>query len=275
MTAIRSFTEQHDLILFYVMTFAFSWILWLSVAILGIPTAPGAILVLIGAFGPSVTSIVLVALIDGRTGLQGLLKRVCLWRVGVAWYCIVLFLTAIVALTAILIDFIFRGAFPNLAVLGQSWFLVPAIFLQIFFLGGPLQEELGWRGYALPRFQEKNGALVASLVIGLFWALWHLPLFWIPYSSQYGLPIFGYLLHFFPLAILFTWVYNNTRGSLLIAMIFHAAFNVTTYVLPVTPQAAGDPFVFYVTVVLLWVVATVVVLIFGPSRLSRNKAAQD
>ena len=253
------------------VTFAISWGFWVPTALFKLPIVPGYFLVLFGAFAPSISGVAVIALAEGKVGLRELLRRVSRWRVGVGWYFVVLFLMAIVVLAAILVDFVFGVTIPSFALLGKSWFLLPAVFLQVFLIGGPLQEELGWRGCALPRLQKTRGALVASLIVGLFWALWHLPLFWIPGSSQYGLPMAGYLLHFFPLAILFTWVYNNTDGSVLMTMLFHTAFNVTTYILPVTPQAVGNPLVFYSAVGLLWIVAAVVVVIFGPSCLSRKK----
>ena len=95
-----------------------------------------------------------------------------------------------------------------------------------FFLGGPLGEEPGWRGFALPRLQWRNGPLVGSLILGVLWACWHLPLFW---SGVWTPPTIPNILMFdvmiTALTIIMTWVFNHVNGSLLIMMLTHASFN--------------------------------------------------
>lgn len=122
------------------------------------------------------------------------------------------------------------------------------VFLVILVLGGPLNEELGWRGFALPALQRQLSPRAASLVVGLFWAVWHLPLFWIPGASQEGLPLVPILAQIVALSVLFTWLYNRTRGSLLLALLFHAALNATGAVLPLLPAATGSTQAMYLTV---------------------------
>jgi CAAX protease family protein len=227
-------------------------------------------LIIIGAFAPSLAGIALTGIADGRVGLRELFRRVGQWHSSIAWYVAALFTVALILLTAIGLNLLLGGKPPEFTRLSQHWFLLPAVFLQVLLLGGPLQEELGWRGYALPRLQNGHNAVFASAVIGILWGLWHLPLFWIPYSNQFGLPVAGYLLYHIPLALLFTWISNNTKGSLLLALLFHASVNTTVWFLPVTPQTAGGSRVFYLAVGLLWIIAAVIVAIYGPKHLSRK-----
>src|SRR5919107_2894721 len=111
-------------------------------------------------------------------------------------------------------------------------------FVLVTILGGPLFEEPGWRGFALPRLQPLHGPLVGSIILGLLWALWHLPLFWSGVWTPPTIPnIVMFILMITTLTIIMTWVFNNAKGSLLITMLMHATFNTfaTTIVEPLFP----------------------------------------
>jgi membrane protease YdiL (CAAX protease family) len=231
---------------------------------------PGAIFIIIGSFAPSIAGIAFTTFIDGREGIKKLFRRAIHWKVPVIWYIVALFATALIIFTAIGLNIILGGQIPEFTRLFQYGYLFPAIFLQVLLLGGPLQEEFGWRGYALPKLQDNHNAIFASAVIGILWGLWHLPLFWITYSNQFGFPLAGYLLYHIPFALLFTWISNNTNASLLLALLFHAAFNVTVWFLPILPQANGDSRVFYLAVGLFWITAIGIIIIYGPKYLSRQ-----
>ena len=108
-------------------------------------------------------------------------------------------------------------------------------FVRVLFLGGPLGEELGWRGFALPRLQGRHTALTSSVVLGLVWGLWHIPLYFVPGTGQYEITRSGNGVAFaiggaatwtIGLSVLFTWLFNQTRGSLLVVIGFHAAVNL-------------------------------------------------
>jgi hypothetical protein len=132
-----------------------------------------------------------------------------------------------------------------------------------------LGEEIGWRGYALPRLQARYGSLLASLIIGFTWGAWHLPLFWLPGNFHQTIPPTLFLLQSVALAIIYTWLYNQTKGSLLIAHLFHAASNVTLGVLPVLPtDTGGDLTPLWLTVGLLSVFTIVVVILLTQTPVS-------
>ena len=127
--------------------------------------------------------------------------------------------------------------------------LVPTFFL-VLVLGGPLNEELGWRGFMLPRLLNSASSLYAALVVGIIWAVWHLPLFWISGASQEGIPAGWVLLQILALSFIFTWLHNKTGGSLIMPLFFHAALNTSGAILPVLPAQAGSLQPYLITVVL-------------------------
>jgi CAAX protease family protein len=114
---------------------------------------------------------------------------------------------------------------------------VLGIYVYVLFLGGALGEEPGWRGFALPRLQTMHGPLLGSLILGPLWALWHLPLFWTPWNELTVFNVVVFVLTTTCLAIMYTWVFNNTKGSVLMAILIHASFNgsVTGILAPLFP----------------------------------------
>ena len=125
------------------------------------------------------------------------------------------------------------GTVPSFPWTGNP-LVLPAAFVFILLLGGPLQEEFGWRGYLLDPFQARSSALVGGVAVGLVWALWHVPLFLIPSETIYYQRSFlGFAVSITLLSVLMTWVYNNTRASLLPVLLFHASWNWSQGMFPV------------------------------------------
>ena len=230
-------------------------------------------LVFVGAFGPTLAAVVLTGLHGERAGLKELLGRLLSWRVGLRWYVVVLFGTAAIGLLTVVLEGLLGAPTPGLSPTVPWYFLVPA-FLVGLLVGGPLNEEVGWRGYALPRLQEGMRVLTASLVLGVLWALWHLPLFFVAGTSQADFPFVHFVLWVVALSVLFAWVYNGTGGSLLVVVLAHGAVNFTAgFLFPIFPALAGGvgPFVIYAA---LFVVAAVLVVLFtGPELFSRKPPA--
>jgi membrane protease YdiL (CAAX protease family) len=152
-------------------------------------------------------------------------------------------------------------AVPPAILQGQLLFL--PLFLLILTLTDGLGEELAWRGFALPRLLTHHNALVASLILGVIWALWHLPLFWTEGATMYQQPIWLFLMDIMATSVLFTWVFLHTRGSVLIAMLFHGATNLFL----VSPDVAstGDLGLPVLAMVAKWVLVAIVLLVAGPS----------
>ncbi|HEY0604289.1 MAG TPA: CPBP family intramembrane glutamic endopeptidase [Herpetosiphonaceae bacterium] len=259
------------LIAFGLLAFGISWGVWIPLALaaqglIGLPLSP-TLLTLLGAFGPSLAAILLTATTEQWVGVRKLLGRLLIWRVGIHWYLFVLMWPAVLSLLTTAVHVVLGHAAPNFAHpplldlyplppnlgLIAWWVLVPLIVVQQLVVSSPMGEEIGWRGYALPRLQARTSPLGASIILGLIWSVWHLPLYLTrghPLAGEF----FGWLpLGLIPTTILFTWVFNHTRGSLLLALLFHAAINLTDLFLA---RTATLPLI---SPALTWVVALLVV----------------
>ena len=225
---------RHPLVFFFLIAYAGSWLLELPIALsetgtgllpFTIPPPLVALAIAAATFvGPTLSAFVMTGTTEGRIGIRRLLRRYVLWRVAFRWYLFVLLLIpAIEVLGAIVVPGVL-GSFQGLTL--SLVLTYPIAFVSTFILGGPLGEEPGWRGFALPRLQPLHGPLVGSLILGILWASWHLPLFWSGVWTPPTIPnIVMFILMITALTIIMTWVFNNAKGSLLITMLMHASFN--------------------------------------------------
>src|SRR5512143_2837309 len=204
--------------LFLVITFAFTWLVLLpgvlasrGVITLGLPMYA---LVGIAQFGPSLTAFLLTFLREGMTGVRSLFQRALDFHIPWKWLAVILLLEPVLAAAALGIRLATGGHMPELALLSQPIAILPNFLITFFFLG-PVPEEFGWRGYLLPRLQARWSALLASLVLGFFWWLWHFPGSLMQGVAQSYIPQLPYLVWVMAFAVLMTWVYNNTGGNLL------------------------------------------------------------
>lgn len=258
--------------MFYSLTLAISWSFWIPVAFSRqalIPFCPSTLFLIAGAFGPSLSAIVLTAMDGGRTAVRGLFAGLLKWRVGVRWYLVALLLPAAFCLSAVDLHVLLGGVAPRLYS-PVLWYLLPIYFLLVLLFVGPMTEEIGRRWYALPILQAERSALPASLILGSSWALWHLPLAWTGETSWPGLPFPLFALAIVALAILFTWAYNGAGGSLLIVLLLHTAINFTLTLVPVQPTDTMPLRTCVIGVGLLWAAAIVVVIAAGPAHLTRK-----
>jgi membrane protease YdiL (CAAX protease family) len=185
-----AWAPRHSLAAFLVLTFGYSGLLmlpvlasaqhWIPLQLAGLPAL---LLQLLAVWGPTFAAVALTGLISGRAGLRELLDRLLRWRVGVQWYAVVFLFWPVITLAALGLLVLLGGTIPATIQL-SPWYAAPLAFLLnfplFFFLGGPLGEEAGWRGFALPGLLTRHSAFSASLLVGMIWASWHLPLFWIP-----------------------------------------------------------------------------------------------
>jgi CAAX protease family protein len=282
---------RHPLIAFFVIAFAGEWIVFLPLVLsqngqgllpytlpaLG-PIPPAYwFTVLASIAGPTLASFTVTAITSGTAGVQQLLRRYVLWRVGLRWYLLVFLGLPLIQLAC---TSIFLGIAP-LTFFIQKWPLYFTTFLPnvlIITFAVQIWEEGGWSGYAVPNLQKRFGALRAALILGALWGLFHLPVFLVPgqiFDQRVGLitiivqlvitMIAGVLLR-----IIMNWVFNNTKGSILIAILFHSSDDASnggsaciTHLLP-----ASQLGVYGLATILVPLVATVLLLIFTKGRLS-------
>lgn len=213
---------------------------------------------LLGVFAPALVALALTARGEGRAGVGRLLARIGRWRVGARWYVFAIGYFAAIELATALIHRVATNAWPRFG--DTPWALMlGAILVSTWVQAG---EELGWRGYALPRLARHLGLGGASLLLGGVWALWHLPLFFLTGTGSTGQSFPVYLLHVTALSVAMAWLYWKTEGSLLLVMLMHASVNNTTGIVPaavagaMTPLAFRGSLVAWVAVALSWAVAT-------------------
>jgi membrane protease YdiL (CAAX protease family) len=230
---------------FFLLTFAFTWIAWLASAALAGPGNTGFFglggpVFLLGVFAPALVALAFTAYGEGRAGVVRLLARIGRWQVGTRWYLFAVGYTAAIKLLAALIHRIATGAWPTFG--DTPWpLMLGAILGSTFVQAG---EEVGWRGYALPRLATHLGLGGASALLGVIWALWHLPLFFLHGSGSDGQSFPIYLLHVTALSVAMAWLYWKTEGSLLLVMLMHASVNNTSDIVPAAVPSAANPFSF-------------------------------
>ena len=257
-------SECSNLLLFFLIAFAWSWFFWLlQMWGLNLYVAP---------FGPFIAAFLLSFVNEGKEGVKELLKRGFDPRIGRIWYFPIFLLMPAISGFSFFAAWLSEGAVPELTVLSQPW-LVLWNFVYIFFLGGPLEEEFGWRGYALPRLQTRHTALVSSVTLGIIWAFWHLPLNFMaqPPGPQYQAAIemfLGSVVTMAFMSVLFTWLYNNTGGSVFATLLFHTMVNLSTYVVFPVFETQTGPLYYLISMI---AVAIIILAVFGAKRMVREK----
>jgi membrane protease YdiL (CAAX protease family) len=261
MDRIQARVRRYPLVVFFALSFGLSWWPWPLYAA-GLSPSP-----VIG-FGPFLAALVVLALTTGRQGVRGLLRRMVHWRVGWQWYLLAIGLPLGIAFAAARVNLLLGAspaAPPEVATLAD----LAATFALLLLLPGVggAWEEPGWRGYALPRLQEQHPGSIASLLLGLVWGAWHLPLFLagtIPWSD---------LVLIVAIAIVYTWIYNKTQGSVLVLMLAHAANNtiVGGYFLPMFLGADADRMAGLLVV--LWWAAAYGLILISEHELGRRRSA--
>lgn len=251
-------------------TFAFSWLLWIPGYIIGIGTIHyqdwvGGLRV-IGTFAPTIAGFLLAYMEEGSIGAYELFKRGWHWEKK-SYMAIAIVLIPILCLLSLGLALITEGIVLADIVNVSRWdIFIPYIFT-VFFIGGPLQEEFGWRGYALDRLESKYNALSSSLIVGVLWSLWHLPSFFIPGTIQHEQSFFAFFTSVLLISILFTWIYNNTGRSVLVAIVFHTSINVSYWTIPINNTFTGP--IYYT--LMLGIIVILIIFFYGSNELIRTK----
>jgi membrane protease YdiL (CAAX protease family) len=214
-------------------------------------------------FGPSIAALWLTARQEGRAGVVRLLKRG--WSLDFDRRWLVPTILLMPATSLVTVALMAALGIEIEWQYGVPWQAVVPVFFSVLLLNA-LAEEYGWRGYALGRMLGRGSALLASLVLGAIWGLWHLPLHLLEGTVQSNLPVYEFVLQQMVLAVYYTWLYNHTRGAVSVAILFHAIGNTVAAAIPTwtTPQGRWIGFGVQLAV------AVVLTALWGPRHLSRS-----
>ena len=228
-----NWVRKNSLLFYFIIAYGVSWSFEIPIAlsVQGIITSKVPLwLHYFASFGPIIAALIVTGLSDGRRGIRELIARIFKWRLDFGYYVFAILAPIGLFTLAFLLNRVVTGEWSDLRLLGEVDYLPylsPLGVLGLWLLTFGFGEETGWRGYALPRLQKTRSAASATLILALVWACWHLPAFF--YRDTYtelgimGFPMFVFSLLF--AAMIFTWLYNSTGGSILIVIIFHAFFN--------------------------------------------------
>jgi uncharacterized protein len=264
MSAILDLVKRHPLVTFFILAYALSWWAWILYA-LGLFGGP------IASFGPFLAALVVLALTEGKAGVWGLLRRMVRWRVAPGWYALALLLPVVLTSIAAALNVLLGAQPPSAGQLG-AWPGVLSTFAFVLLIpgAGGAWEEPGWRGYAVPRLQHGRSALVASLILGVLIAGWHLPL------MVTGEVHYSDIVLIMAAVIVVNWVFNNARGSVLIVMLLHAANNAVSGSFFSPMFSGADSVRQSWLLALVWAVAAgLLVAIAGPTHFSRKYYKQE
>lgn len=273
--------RRHPLPAFFILAYALTFMLS-ALATPGqlpwsLPAGARLAAQLLAHYGPAAAAVIVALASGGPAGLRDLLRPLGEWRVGLRWYLFILLYPLATNLIAVNVNVWLGGAPPiyfDAASLGlgpglhvSPLLILPVVFLAILLQAG-LAEEIGWRGFALPRLQARYSALASALILGALWAPWHYhPAQWAAVQPFVGWHIVAVVM----MSVLMTWVYNHTRGSLLIAILFHTFSNLADWVIPVMPVGTGaDPRPFAILTLINALVVGLIVAVYGPRHLRRE-----
>jgi len=255
---------------FIILSFVISWAGWLILILNNIEPGFFNPWKLLAAYSPSMVGLLAIHRYSGRDGLRTVWKQLIDWRrPKLSWYFFSLAGPPLAMMTTLGIHSILGGEGLIFNDPAEIYLVIPVFFLVLIF--SVLGEEIGWGGFALPWLQDRFNAFHSSLILGLIWAFWHLPLFWIPGDFHQQLPISWFILQTITLTIIYTWIFNATNHSLLIIILFHTASNTAFGVLPMLPEAAnGSTHPAWILVILQLFAVCLLLLINGPNTLTKN-----
>jgi uncharacterized protein len=257
--SVIGLASRHPVGAYFLAAFALTWAVWVPRALVHQGVLDWDWPLLLGkawTYSPALAAVAVTAVLAGRGGLRQLGRALVRWRVGWRWYALVLLAPFAVSGSATLLHERLTGQPATWPVQQPAELLVFPLLILILALTDGLGEEVGWRGFALPRLQEWLSPPIASVLLGVVWAAWHLPLLWTHGAPLEGRSFLLLLLQLVPTAILFTWVFNHTRASVLIAVLLHATQNLAGPIAPLPDDGLFTPYL--LSIVFKGVLAVVV-----------------
>jgi len=214
---------------FFALSYAVMWAAFITVARWVPAQTPGGYaLILLGAYAPGIVALVLTARAEGGSGVRALLRRILIADVPVRLYVLAVTYIAVVKITAAVAHRLIAGTWPPFGAAPLAEIPLAIAFSTPFQAG----EEVGWRGFALPRLADRFGLRTASVLLGAIWAAWHLPQFYIAGADTYQQSFVVWAPQVVALSVALAWLYAKSGGSLLLVMLMHAAINNSKDIVP-------------------------------------------
>ena len=258
--------KKYPVFWFYVLAFAISWLGWLpmvaasrGVSLFQHPAFQ--VLLILPAVGPTLAAVIIQRVLVGKAGTVSWFRSLWRWKVGVLWLVAAITLPAILHLAASFAAWTFGLPFSSETAGEKTVGLALSAFV-IALISNPW-EEVGWRGFALPRLQARHTAFSATLIVGTLWALWHLPLFFWADNPMSKYPFVVWFIGTVAVAFIYTWLYNSTQGSVLVVALYHVLDNTYGVLIGGSSVAASC--------VVNVVMAGVLIAVFGLTNLSRRE----
>ncbi len=259
-----------EIIIYLTFTFVLTWVIWL-LAFSGFNLKiSGESLIMIGTFAPSFVGLLMEYKINGKKGFIKLTKKMVNPKISLKWYIYIFgVMPGIMLLSYIILQIsgsiIPKSEFPI--------YVIPLVFIYIMFLMGPLGEEAGWRGFLLRKMVVIFRPFYASVILGLIWSLWHLPLFFIDNTIQaklvsnysFAFAFFGYILYTLIITIQISILYINTKGNIFGVILFHTMTNTSLGMMPLILSKAGA-----ITLLSIMMLVTLALIIFNRKKLFEN-----
>jgi membrane protease YdiL (CAAX protease family) len=225
---------------------------------------------------PAVVALVLHVAYGGIGGLRGALGTVTSWRFEGRWWVVTVLLGPVLVGVPYATYLLLGGTHqpsPMLAITEQPGGIIVLAVMAVVTILLALGEELGWRGYLLPLLQTRFDAAVASLVLGGCWFVWHLPL-WVVNGANNGFPLALWGVSIVATAFIYTWLFNNTGGSVLAVTVFHGLLNVSNGLIALQPGVTGEPLSAYVIFGTNVLFALIIVLVYGAKTFTRRSVSR-
>lgn len=254
--------RRHSLIAGLVLMFLFTWPIDLAHSGVLPFQIPFGVYILLG-WGLSLGALVMTGLTNGKEAVIKLIKRFLIWRVGWKWYLVAIVLLPAIFMMAVVLSAVVTQAPVDFStVLAYTIFgpaaRLPLLILPFFIFEAVTNgEEMGWRGYVLPKLQGKHSALAASLILGVIWGFWHLPKY-LPAASFVTFAV--YMVKTLAASVLYTWLYNNTKGSLLLVTLFHASGNTAGMFVPIANTVSSSNWTVFLLAAAIHILAASVVI---------------
>jgi len=270
---------------FFLLTFAYSWLIWIPSVLDGIGidlpfnvTGYSTLVVIIGAFAPMLAAITLVARSAGWKGTKAFLGQALDFQFKPIYLLLALLLPLIIHLIAHYLApavglVVAQTLFPDEIAVSPIILAIPYFFLMLIIGGG--QEEFGWRGYAQEPLQKKIGVIPASLVIGVLWGIWHLPLWFMAGDLHSAYSFLAFVMMTTSISVVYAWLYNSSGKKLIVVMFFHAMNNTAAPLLPFLHGIEGkseNAYWIYAAVNLLLGITFAYIIMTDQSRHNRETA---